>query len=169
MLGLEEAGQKILHQTMKLARDLNILDVAVKLEGEEMKIEPIRLPYTSTNKESTLADLTNKLKESETPTRDISKIYVKPDREYTGSRVISAAALAELIDNFSPLISGGYGFSMIRIDLDEMTLRNIGEAFYMDGKSPCTARDKFSLEGNEDRGSCTKRSRIAAANRRFRR
>jgi len=141
MLGLGEAGQKILYQTMKLARDLNIIDVAVKPEREKMKIEPIRPPYTSTkesthtstdstNKESTLTDLSNKLKKSETPTRDISKRHVKLDREYTGSSSISAEDLAELIDEFSPIISAEYGFSMIRIDLDEEALRNIGKAFY---------------------------------------
>jgi len=131
MLGLGEAGQKILYQTMKLARDLNIINVAVKPEGEVMKIEPIRLPYTSTGKESTrLYGLINELGKSETSTRDISKRFIKPDREYTGSSSIPVEALGELIDKFSPVISVGYGFSMIRIDLDEEALRNIGEAFY---------------------------------------
>jgi len=146
MLGLGEAGQKILYQTMKLAKDLNILDVAVKPEREELKIEPIRLLYTNTNKESSeeaktprrrqeahlqqLYDLMYDLKRSEIHIRDLDKIFLRPDGDYTRTSNMLAEALAELMDKFSPIISARYGFSMIRIDLDEETLRNIGEAFH---------------------------------------
>ena len=131
MLGLGEAGQKILYQTMKLAKDLNIIDVAVKPEREAMKIEPIRPPYTSTNKESTeLYKMMNELKEPETSASDTSKSFIDPDREDTRSSSTLVKALGELIDMFSPVISVEYGLSMVRIDLDEETLRNIGEAFY---------------------------------------
>jgi len=148
MLGLGEAGQKILYQTMKLAKDLNILDVAVKPEREELKIEPIRLLHTDINKESAeeaetprsgqeahpsqLYDLIYDLKRSEIHIRDtdVDKMFLRPGKEYTRSSNILAEALAELMDKFSPIISARYGFSMIRIDLDEETLRNIGEAFH---------------------------------------
>jgi len=142
-LGLGEAGQKILYQVEKLAQRLGIIDPVKNPEKEKLKIIPIRLLYETINdntqnnednkKGEALRYLLSKLKHSENNIDNIDKTFIRPSKLRIEPSKVIVENLAKLINELDPVVSTRYGFSMIRIDLDEQTLMKVGIAIYDEG------------------------------------
>ncbi len=142
ILGLGEAGQKILYQAEKLAYRLGILDPVENLDREKLKSIPIRLPYIIRVQENEVrgrssgalgSELRYLMKRSENGIVSVDKAFIRPTRAYIELNKVSAEDLARLMRELSPVISTRYGFSMLRIDLDEQTLMKVGTAIYSEG------------------------------------
>ena len=162
VLGLGEAGQKIMLSLEGLAYDLNIANLEdewdvsnkkalirafredngnikvtfVRPNGAEVAKPPVpaqeeQALITGAKENVPLARQLGTLRGSGTPTTSrTSRMILQECSDFTASDI---NAVIEELRKCSPVISSSYGFSMVRIDLDENTLRKVVERERMRG------------------------------------
>ena len=145
ILGIGEAGQRILKEVLYIASELGIVKkrkntgrealirVYRKQENGKIEIMPVMpsetKPGTVTNKprEPKKADLNDMLGQlyytegknaSDSPT-------LRPEQNGEAIDVDDVVQAQEKLNRFSPVVSPMYGISAIRIDLDERTLNDV--------------------------------------------
>ena len=115
MLGLGEAGQKILYEVEVHGRSLGVID-----PGGNGDVEPVRLVGGGCRPRSRHPGLSRLMDELKPAGGFLVKVS-------SGPRGSGLEGLVEAIASHSPIVSKRYGFSMVRIDVDERTLVEVAK------------------------------------------